>query len=97
MHTKGYIALRSYIEVQVQHHRANSPQAMDLNPLADDSYPYPYEELATPDGEDLPLDYFTKGQEGKGKGKGKGKDGKGEKGKGKGAIKTGTAPTSPFQ
>ena len=59
--------------------------------------PYPYYEDVTPtDGEDLPLDYFTKGQKGKSKGKGKGKDGKGEKGKGKGGGKAGTAPTSPF-
>eukprot|EP00972_Heterocapsa_arctica_P039411 5803524-Heterocapsa_arctica.AAC.1 len=61
MHTKGYMALRSYIEEHVQHHRANSPQNMDLNPLADHNH-YPYEEIAPPDGEDLPLDYFTKGQ-----------------------------------
>eukprot|EP00972_Heterocapsa_arctica_P097071 14320208-Heterocapsa_arctica.AAC.1 len=67
---------------------------MDLNPLADYD-PTAYEETTPQDGEDFPLDYFTKGQKGKGKGKGKGKDGKGEKGKGKG--KTGIAPTLPFQ
>eukprot|EP00972_Heterocapsa_arctica_P095648 14105436-Heterocapsa_arctica.AAC.1 len=63
MHTKGFAAIRSYIEEQVQYHRANSPQAMDLN-LADspDQWydPTVYEETAPPDGEDLPLDYFTK-------------------------------------
>eukprot|EP00972_Heterocapsa_arctica_P002181 313239-Heterocapsa_arctica.AAC.1 len=69
---------------------------MDLNPLADHD-PYPYEDITPPAGEDLALDYFTKGQKGKGKGKGKGKDGKGEKGNGKGAGKTGTAPALPFQ
>eukprot|EP00972_Heterocapsa_arctica_P057591 8496690-Heterocapsa_arctica.AAC.1 len=98
MHTKGYIALRSYIEEQVQHHRANGPQGMDLNPLAPDGDPYPYEEYAPTYGDDLPLDYFTKGQKGKGKGKGKGKDGKGgEKGKGKGKDGKSGAPATPFQ
>ena len=97
MHTKGYLALRSYLEEQVQHHRANGPRGMDLNPLAGDAGdPYSYEEYPVADGDDMPLDYFTKGQKGqKGKGKGKGKDGKGEKGKGKG--KGGKGPTEPFQ
>ena len=93
MHTKGFQALKVYLEEQVQHYRASLPQKMDITPL-EDPYPY-YEEFAPTDGEDLPLDYFTKGQKGKGKGKGKGKDGKGEKGKGKG--KGGKGPTEPFQ
>ena len=71
----------------MQHYRASLPQKMDITPL-EDPYPY-YEEFAPTDGEDLPLDYFTKGQKGKGKGKGKGKDGKGEKGKGQGQGRQG--------
>eukprot|EP00972_Heterocapsa_arctica_P009457 1391904-Heterocapsa_arctica.AAC.1 len=65
MRTKGFQALRSYVQEQVQHYRANSPHAMDLN-LADgpadwdDSTIYQEEYPAPPDGEDLPLDYFTK-------------------------------------
>eukprot|EP00972_Heterocapsa_arctica_P085312 12573338-Heterocapsa_arctica.AAC.1 len=85
MHTKGFQALRSYIQEQVQNFRASTPQAMDLN-LADapdagwyDNTVY-HEEPAAQEGEDLPLDYFSKGkgQKGKGKGKCKGKEGKGD-------------------
>ncbi len=67
----------------MQNFWANSPQAMDVNTIApsdsdawcDDSA-YCEESPAPPDGEDLPLDYLSKGKGQKGKGKGKGKDGK---------------------
>eukprot|EP00972_Heterocapsa_arctica_P053833 7928172-Heterocapsa_arctica.AAC.1 len=67
MHTKGFQALRSYIQEHVQNFRANSPQAMDLN-LADapdagwyDQTIY-QDDAAIPEGEDLSLDYFSKGK-----------------------------------
>ena len=74
MHTKGFKALRVYLEEQVQHYRASTPQRMDLNPL-EDPYPY-YEDVHPTEGDDLPLDYFTKGQKGKGKGKGERRQGR---------------------
>jgi hypothetical protein len=73
--------------------KSMGPQPMQLsrfeNQEVQDWGPEYYQEW-TPDGEDIPIDYFAMG-EGEGEAKGKGKGGKGAKGKGEGDVVQGEA------
>jgi hypothetical protein len=107
LHNSTFEKLREYIREQVQIHRNSSPTPMQTNNFEQETqggedWPCQWDassQNSTAQGEDLPVDYFTKGK-GKGKGPGGGKGGKGKGGKGgkgEGGKGKGNGKTAAFQ